>query len=215
VTASLQSLLSATEQQTRDLAWEDFLREYSGALMHAARSLGGDHDAVMDRYLFALDSLRRDDCRRLRGYTERGSGKFSTWLIVVVRRLCLDEYRHRYGRPQGTSVESADRQRERRNLTDLVGNELDLLQLESSPSEAPDAALQRAELRASLDRALAALDPSDRLVLRLRFEDDLSVPRIAQLLGGESPFRMYRRLSRILAAVTDTLKSSGIHDAVP
>jgi len=215
VTASLQSLLSATDEQARELAWEGFLGEYSGALMHAARSLGGDHDAVMDRYLFALEALRRDDCRRLRGYTERGSGKFSTWLIVVVRRICLDEYRHRYGRPQTSSASSADRQRERRNLADLVGSELDLLQLESSPAESPDLALQQRELRAALDRALATLDPSDRLVLRLRFEDDLSVPQIAQLLGEESPFRLYRRLGRTLATVAAALRSSGIHDAVP
>jgi RNA polymerase sigma factor (sigma-70 family) len=169
----------------------------------------------MDRYLFALDALRKGDCRRLRGYVESGRGKFTTWLIVVVRRLCLDEHRHRYGRTQGAGAESHDRQRERRHLTDLVGNELDLLQLEAAPSRAPDVALQQAELRAALERSLAALDPSDRLILRLRFEDSLSVPEIARLLGGESPFQLYRRVTRVLATVRENLTSAGVHDSAP
>jgi RNA polymerase sigma factor (sigma-70 family) len=167
----------------------------------------------MDRYLFALDALRRDRCRRLRGYVESRRGKFTTWLIVVVRRLCLDEHRHRYGRPQGAGAESVDRQRERRNLTDLVGNELDLLALEASPTGSPDAAAQRHEITTALERALSALDPSERLILRLRFEDGLSVPEIARLLGGGSPFRLYRRLTKVLAAVRERLESAGIRDA--
>jgi len=209
----LETLLAATDDEARARAWEDFLREYNDALMFAARSLGGEHDAVMDRYLFALNALRRDDCRRLRGYVENGRGKFTTWLIVVVRRLCLDEYRHRYGRPQGDAAATADRRRERRNLTDLVGNELDLGRLEASPLEAPDAAVERAELTATLTQALDSLDASDRLILRLRLEDGVSVPEIARLLRTGSPFQLYRRIARILAAVRARLESAGIHDA--
>ena len=85
-------------------AWAAFLSKHSGLLLHVARSLGGDDDAAMDRYAFMLDALRRDGCLRLRGYVADGRSQFSTWLIVVARRLCLDEYRHRYGRPQGRDV---------------------------------------------------------------------------------------------------------------
>lgn len=211
----LETLLSATDDHARALAWEAFLREHSGALLFAARSLGGDHDAVMDRYLFALDALRRDDYRRLRAWVNNGRGKFTTWLIVVVRRLCLDEYRHRYGRPQGTTAASADRQRERRNLSDLIGSELDLIELAAPSADSPDAGAERAELHGALERAFATLDPSDRLILRLRFEDGLSVPEIARLLGAGSPFQLYRRIARTLAAVRAVLESAGIHDATP
>ena len=130
-TASLDSLLTAVNEDARERAWNEFLGEYTDVLLHAARTMGGDQDAVMDRYSFVLDALRRDDFRRLKGYVARPRGKFSTWLIVVARRLCLDEHRHRHGRLQGESAESLDQRRERRNLADLVGNELELQALES------------------------------------------------------------------------------------
>ena len=64
-----------------------------------------------------------------------------------------------------------------------------------------------------LDAALAQLDTEDRVILRLRFEDDVSVPEIARLLTLGSPFSLYRRLNRILASVRKTLEAAGINDA--
>lgn len=211
----LQSLLSAPDAEARDSAWAAFLEEHSGLVLHVARSMGGDHDAVMDRYAFVLEALRRDDFRRLRGYLADGSGRFTTWLIVVVRRLCLDHHRHRYGRTQSESRASLDQRAGRRQLEDLLGEELRLAALESPADQAPDEALSGAELRRGLERALASLDSADRLILRLRFEDERSIPEIARLLGEESPFRLYRRLDRILAAVRRKLQAVGIEDSIP
>jgi DNA-directed RNA polymerase specialized sigma24 family protein len=44
----------------------------------------------MDGYAYVLEALRSDDYRRLRAYAADGRSKFSTWLVVVARRLCLD-----------------------------------------------------------------------------------------------------------------------------
>jgi hypothetical protein len=78
-----------------------------------ASSLGGDQDAVMDRYTDVLEQLRRNDCQRLRGYASDRRSKFTTWLVVVARRLCLDQHRQRYGRdrndPETASTRQADR----------------------------------------------------------------------------------------------------------
>lgn len=52
----------------------------------------------MDRYAHVLDKLQVDDFRRLRTFVADGRGKFTTWLTVVVRRICLDHHRQRYGR---------------------------------------------------------------------------------------------------------------------
>jgi RNA polymerase sigma factor (sigma-70 family) len=103
----------------------------------------------------------------------------------------------------------------RRNLTDLVGGELGLDELLARADAAPDAELERRELRSTLDAALARLDTEDRVILRLRFEDDVSVPEIARLLNLGSPFSLYRRLNRILASVRRTLEAAGINDASP
>lgn len=212
---ALHALVSAPDAATQERAWTGFLAAYSDIILYVARALGGDHDAIMDRYAFALDALRRDDCRRLRGYASDGRASFSTWLAIVVRRLCLDEYRSRYGRAQGAGEASAEQRAARRNLTDLVSTELGIELVETSAEQAPDAVLGRRELREALGRALGLLDPSDRLILRLRFEDDLSVPEIARVLAQGSPFRIYRRLDKVLAMVRSSLTAVGIDDGVP
>ena len=92
--AVLVDLLSASNASDVERAWAAFAAEYSALLLHVARSLDADHDAAMDRYLYILEALRRDDCRRLRQYASDGRGKFTTWLMVVARRLCLDEFQY-------------------------------------------------------------------------------------------------------------------------
>ncbi len=209
----VETLLAASDQAAHDRAWAVFVRQHSDVLLRVARSLGGGHDATMDRYAFVLDALRRDDCRRLRAYAPGGRGAFDTWLAVVARRLCMDEYRHRYGRTQSAATDAAAERATRRQLADLIGDELGLETLEGDAESVPDIELELAERRAVLDSALAQLDVTDRLVLRLRFEDALSVPEIARVVGVESPFKVYRQLDRVLAVVRRHLEAAGIHDA--
>lgn len=169
----------------------------------------------MDRYTFMLEALQQDDYRRLRGFTADGRSSFSTWLIVVARRLCLDHHRQRYGRPQGETQASADRHRERRQLTDLVSDELGLAALEAPAGSAPDTTLQRNDLLQRLSTVLATLEPEDRLLLRLRFEEGVSVPAISRMLGEPSPFKLYRRLDQLLARLRRRLEEAGIRDSRP
>src|SRR5204862_509166 len=81
-----------------------------------ARSLTTDHDAAMDGYAHVLERLREHDCRRLRGYAPDGRTKFTTWLVVVARRLCLDFHRHRYGRSDDPAPDAAAARAARRRL---------------------------------------------------------------------------------------------------
>ena len=208
----LQSLVTATDHAGRDRAWAAFLRGHSDVILRVARALGGGHDAMMDRYTFVVEALQRGNCQRLRAYVPEGRGSFNTWLAVVARRLCMDEYRHRYGRAQSDDADAEAARAARRQLTDLVGNELGLDAIEGG-AETPDVEFDRSELRAVLDRALAQLDVADRLILRLRFEDTLSVPEIARLVGIDSPFKVYRQLDRVLMTVRKQLEAAGIHDA--
>lgn len=97
---SLSSLLTATGQHEKE-AWSAFLEMYSERILKVARSLPGDDDAAMDRYLFVLEELRGEGFRRLRAYALDRGAKFSTWLSIVVRRLCLDHHRKKYGRAAG------------------------------------------------------------------------------------------------------------------
>lgn len=210
---SLRALLAAGPEADAEPAWVAFLEDHSGLLLHVARSLGGDSDAAMDRYAFMLDALRRGHFLRLRGYVEDGRSQFSTWLIVVARRLCLDHYRQQYGRPQGKGREAVERHRDRRQLTDLISDELGLDALQASPSRAPDIQAERADRTERIQQALSRIDPEDRLILKLRFEAGLSVPEVARTLHLGSAFRLYRRIDRVLADLRGYLETLGIDDA--
>ena len=207
---ALEALFAPANDVARAQAWADFLARSSDVLLRVARGMGGDDDAVMDRYAFVIDALSRDDFRRLRAYA--GKGSFETWLAVVARRLCLDEYRHRYGRAQSDAEAPAARRAARRHLSDLIGSELGLDNVLANPDATPDVALEQREWRSTLEAGLAQLDTQDRVILRLRFEDDVSVPEIARLLRVGSPFALYRRLNRILAGLRTKLEAAGIHD---
>jgi RNA polymerase sigma factor (sigma-70 family) len=210
----LLSILHASDPAVREEAWSALIREYSPLLLHAARTLGGDRDLVMDRYTFILESLRQDEFHLLRAYSFDRRTKLSTWLIVVATRLCLDHQRHRYGRKRATSRQSLDpqRQSQRRSVVDLAGADIDPDQIPDEESGTPDQPLRKGELSAALEDALATLEPRDRLLLRLRFEEGLSVPRIAGTMGFASPFHAYRRLTQLFAELRLRLRGRGIED---
>lgn len=207
--AVLAALLNADTDEEREARWAAFLAEFTPVILRAARSLGGGSDAAMDRYEFVLDMLRQEDCRRLGGYSPTESASFEIWLMVVVRRLSLDHHRRKYGRPQGSGDGSAEQHRLRRRLVDLVSEDLALDLVPTGNEDDAELALERSEVSEALAAALAALAVEDRLILRMRFEDDASVPEIARLLGEPSPFRTYRRLDRILEGLRRRLQDGG------
>jgi RNA polymerase sigma factor (sigma-70 family) len=59
---------------------------------------------------------------------------------------------------------------------------------------------QAARVRIALTRVIASLPADDRRLLRLRFQDDLRIARIASMTG-ETPSSLYRRLSTLLTTV--------------
>ena len=209
----LADLLHAADSAQRDRAWGGFLNTHSPLILRVARSLGGDYDSAMDRYAYALDQLRQDDFRRLRNYAPEEGGKFDLWLVVVVRRLCLDHYRQRYGRSRsssGAGVEAQAGRIARRGLADLLTSRVEPSTLADTAHLQPDAELAAKERRQALEAALGRLGPRDRLLLKLRFEDDLSAREIAGLMLFSTPFHVYRRLTSVVRALGTLVRQSGI-----
>ncbi|HEY3380788.1 MAG TPA: sigma-70 family RNA polymerase sigma factor [Vicinamibacterales bacterium] len=62
---------------------------------------------------------------------------------------------------------------------------------------------------AALAAAIGALPPEDRLVLKLRFEDNLHVSEIARVLDVDQK-PLYRRIEALLRALRTRLESQGI-----
>jgi len=211
----LTHLLDHLEPSARDEAWTAFVQANSKLILHVARSLGGDHDDAMDRYAWVLEQFRRDDFHRLRAYTADGRSKFTTWLVVVVRRLCLDHRREKYGRARGDDEGREDGRRMRKRLVDLVSDGAELTELVDTSAGGPEERLRALQLDDALKAAVATLEPHDRLLIRLRFEDELSVPQIARMLSCRSQFDVYRRLRHVLDTLRTTLVRHGVGDPAP
>lgn len=209
----LADLLRAADSAQRDEAWGGFLNTHSPLLLRVARSLGGDYDSAMDRYAYALDQLRQDDFKRLRRYIPEEGGKFDLWFVVVVRRLCLDHCRQRYGRSRPSSRVGmggrADRGA-RRRLADLFTNQVEPSALADTSRLQPDAEFAAKERTQALEAALCRLGPRDRLLLKLRFEDELSAREIAGIMRFSTPFHVYRRLTSVVKTLGTWVRQSGI-----
>ncbi|MEP7327274.1 MAG: sigma-70 family RNA polymerase sigma factor [Gemmatimonadota bacterium] len=212
VPLELGQLLHAPDAGLREAAWEGLIADHTRLLLSVARSLGGDHDAAMERYSYVLEKLREGDFRRLRAFDIDGRARFSTWLTVAARRLCLDHHRTLYGRSRMVRDvdEAAALRVMRRRLTDSIACEIDTDLL--SDSDAPSAEEQaiRAERSAGLQTEIDALPAQDQLLLVLRFQDELSASRISAVLGVPTPFHVYRRLRLVLQELQVRLQARGI-----
>ena len=80
---------------------------------------------------------------------------------------------------------------------------------------APDEAIRQGELQQAVSDALASLAPRDRLVLAMRFEDDLSAREIAEVVGFPTPFHVYRRINKVLDTLRESLAGRGVEDPQP
>jgi RNA polymerase sigma factor for flagellar operon FliA len=65
------------------------------------------------------------------------------------------------------------------------------------------------KLESGVNHALRRLSEEDRLLLKMRFEDGLSVAQIARELRRE-PKRLYRRIHKILRQLREALEAQGV-----
>ena len=216
--ADLSHMLRASSAEQRDEAWESFIARHSRLVLSACRTPASDYDDVMDRYAYVLEQLQANDFSRLRAYNTNGRTKFTTWLIVVSQRLCVDYHRSRYGRrprPGRGSPGPDDPRRARRKLVDLLASRIDPEHLpDVGALDAPSRISER-EIRVALADAVARLSPDDQLLLALRFEHECSGRELADLMDLPTRFHAYRVLKRILAGLRGRLGEKGIDDATP
>lgn len=74
----------------------------------------------------------------------------------------------------------------------------------ADPAPSPESVVENAEQRQTLRRCVEALPRNEQLILRLRFDDELSLEEISRLTGLGDAQRVHRRLTAIL----QTLRSA-------
>lgn len=142
-------------------ALDDLFRRYRAVAFRVAYRLLGREadalDAVQDAFVKALTNLDRF----------RGHSSFKTWLLRIVSNAALDVGRQR-GRGARTPQAPRDDPPDRFGPANLP---------------APDAELDRADLRGKIDAALARLPDSQRQTFVLHVDGGLSYREVAEVLG--------------------------------
>lgn len=213
----LVRLLESRTPRDQDAAWAQLVEAHTDLLLRTARYFGGDQDAVMDRYAFMLEHLRRDEFSRLRTYRPQERGGFEVWLVAVARRLCLDHHRHKYGRGRGDAADDRAvlERAGRRRLVDLLGEALDTSLLPHPTESGADQEMARNEMSLALASALESLDQRDRLLLQFLFEEELTAKETARLMGFPTQFHVYRRRNQLLVLLRERLRAQGVGGMEP
>jgi len=159
-----------------------------GLALRVLRDEEQARDVVQDAFLKAYGSLDRFE----------GRSGFYTWLYRIAMNLCLDRKRRERG------ARRVDRDEEA--LLEAPADP------ESVGSPAPGVALERAELRAQLARAIARLPDEARRTLELREVDGLSYHEIAEVLGVPKGTVM-SRLHHARRRVREALAAAGALEA--
>lgn len=168
-------------------AFGELVLKYMRRAYFAALGIVGSHDDAMD---LSQDAFARAFRARKRLDPDR---PFYPWLYQILRRLCFNHLRNQRTR--------------RARLEEAAGWLADRARSEAAAT-APDRTVERAELRARLEAAIATLRPHEREVIVMREFEGLTYREIADLLGipiGTVMSRLYaarRRLAAILGEAT-------------
>lgn len=190
-------ILDALSSGAGEDAWAEFLRLYSPLVLKISRLFARDSDQASDCFLFVCERLARDRFRRLRRFRPEGPARFSTWLYAVTRNLCLDWWRREFGRHR---VFGSVARRPRIEPLEGVRND----PADPRPREVPDPGPDpetlavESEQRASLARAVDRLPEGDRFLIRLRFDQGLTLEQVARLTASENAQAVDRRIQQIV-----------------
>lgn len=252
--ARLLGRLGSHEAQA---AWTEFLDDYSPLILQVVQRFEREPDHAGDCFLFVCEQLNQNQFRRLRRFKPDGPARFTTWLRLVVRNLCLDWRRKEFGRHRvfdvvarltafdrdvytkvfeqglsseeawfslaprypGLAQESVDQSVEsiRRTLTprqlwllstrrvkveSLEGESADtqenLERQVPDPRPDPEALSVTHQQQAALELGLERLSKPERLLIKLRFEQDLTLREVAELLDLPDAQTADRRIREVL-----------------
>src|SRR3954465_9438990 len=130
------------------------------------------------------------------------AGSLAAWIHTIARNRTVDRLRAAGRRPNLVALSAAagNDEQDAAALDRLVSNGLGIGG--ADPGPAPEAALESAELRATLQDALATMPDQERTVIVLAYREELSQSEIAERLGwplGTVKTRTRRALLRLRA----------------
>lgn len=188
VSKSLDELLVERAKRGDVEAFEKLISQHEKTVYNIAFRLTGNHedasDVAQEAFIRAYSSLA----------DFRGDSSFATWLYRIVNNACLDELRRRK-RQKVTyldqTVEMEDGE---------VSRQI------ADPSDGPEQALERVELRRAVQESILQLDEEYRVVLVMRELLGYSYNEIAEALDLNLG-TVKSRLSRARGALKEKFMS--------
>ncbi len=165
---------------------ERYQRPIFSLILRMVRDRGIAEDVTQTVFVKAWMALDRYDPRR----------RFASWLFKIASNAAIDQLRRRT--LPTTPLETFEPEE-----TSL------LARIEDQRAESPDTLVKRKELAAALEAAVAALRPEYRIVILLRFREDLPYRDIAEATG--MPLGTVKtNLRRARREIEDRLRGEGV-----
>ena len=99
-------------------------------------------------------------------------------------------------------------------LAALIGEDIDLANL-PAPMRDPETEARAHELSAALADVLERLSTDEKLLLTLKYEDELPARRIAAAAGLPTQWHVYRRMNALLRRLRQELMARGFDSPTP
>ena len=165
---------------------ERYQRPVFGLIVRMVRDRGIAEDVTQEVFVKAWLALSRYDPKR----------RFASWLFKIASNAAIDQLRRK--KLPTTPLESGDP--DRSSILD---------RMEDERAESPDTLVKRREISAALEAAVAALRPAYRLVVLLRFREELPYRDIAEATG--MPLGTVKtNLRRARREIEDRLRNEGV-----
>ncbi len=159
-----EAALVAEAIEGSELAFRTLVERYQRPVFSLVLRMVRDHgiaeDVTQEIFVKAWVALSRYDPRR----------RFASWLFKIASNAAIDQLRRK--KLPTTPIETSDA--DQSSILDRI---------EDERSESPDTLVKRRELSAALEAAVAALRPEYRLVVLLRFREELPYRDIAEATG--------------------------------
>lgn len=185
-----EAALVAEAIEGSELAFRTLVERYQRPVFSLVLRMVRDHgiaeDVTQEVFVKAWMALSRYDPRR----------RFASWLFKIASNAAIDQLRRK--KLPTTPIETSDT--DQSSILDRI---------EDERSESPDTLVKRHELSSALEAAVAALRPEYRLVVLLRFREELPYKDIAEATG--MPLGTVKtNLRRARREIEDRLRKDGV-----
>ena len=162
-------------------------------------------------FVYVLDKLMEKDYARINAF--KGRSTFKTYLVSITVRLAIDFYHHRYGKTSKKA--NPDQPVPKKTHLKIVPVE-DQEYLSDDNEKRPDEIVIDSEVKDAKKRLeeiaqsyLSQLSAEDRLLFKMKYEDNFKVSEIAQILKLDQK-KTYRKISSILTSFKEKILAEHI-----